>query len=220
MSNIDGLASTFRGGVSGFLGHNETPVTPLPGTGGGEASVFDNLATVKYPTDPQTTGVWYGTGTKAQMIGSDNVVLGNNATALASNVTVVGANAAGTGAYATAVGFQSQANINSTAVGTNANALTTSVAVGYNTNSAALATSIGYEANAGQGDSIAIGNQTIAAKNNDIAIGSGATTSGIPLTAGLALNLGAPVQITNHANSNANFDIEINGVTYKLLMHT
>jgi hypothetical protein len=222
MSNIDGLTSTFRGGVSGFLGHEGTPVTPLPGSGGGSSNavVMDNLATVKYPTAPQTTGVWYGAGTSAQMIGTTNVVLGNNATATGANVTVVGTNSAATSSDGTAIGYQTNANIEATAVGTGANAQTQSVAVGYNSNAQQFATAVGYEANAQALQSVAIGHLAFASKFLDIAIGSGATTSNAPGSASVALALNGAVSSFVRNNSDACVNVTVNGTPYKLLLHT
>jgi hypothetical protein len=225
MSNIDGLASTFRGGVSGFLGHEGTPVTPLPGSGGGSSSavVLDNTATVKYPTAPQTNpggGVWYGAGTKANIAGNNAVVLGNNATSGFANVTVIGTEASGISTNATAVGYQATAGQQATAIGRQANAQITSVAVGLNSNAAQLATAIGYSANAEAIDSIAIGHLAYAAKAGDIAIGSGATTSAAPGSETFALNIGQTVDTTVYNQSDAYIDVLINGTPYQLLLHT
>jgi hypothetical protein len=69
----------------------------------------------KYPTAPQTQGVWYGTGTKAASSGANTVTIGNGAstgsggTAIGSNANVPGINGIGLGLSSTASGDDSLA---------------------------------------------------------------------------------------------------------------
>ena len=78
---------------------------PISG-GGGTLVVMDNTATGdKYPTAPQTQGVWYGTGTK-QYATDTRVILGNFASS--------------TGEECVAIGRYAESNFLTTVVGSSA----------------------------------------------------------------------------------------------------
>jgi hypothetical protein len=128
--------------------------------------VLDNNATPKYPQAPQTDGVWYGTGTKANVT-STSVAIGNGAVANGIYNTGIGGSASSTGNASVAVGYQASAQNASTAVGYQATAF------------GGIATSMGYQSIANGGtDCTAYGFAAQAVGNRSCAIGRGTIASG------------------------------------------
>lgn len=74
--------------------------------------VMDNTATAtKYPTTPQTEGVWYGTGTKANTFANTGTAIGNTSVASGSAATALGYGASATSANSVAIGQGISANV-------------------------------------------------------------------------------------------------------------
>lgn len=197
---------------------------------------------------PEDVSPYYGTntatnhGTTCVTIGNaastagvtDGVAIGHTATVTDSSVAI-GAAATSTGVWSTAIGTSSAAVVGSTAVGEEARANNvaggcTAVgrgslasgaqaqAFGYIANATATKSlAVGYNANATAADAIAIGRDSAATNAGDICIGAGV----VPV-AGSSLNLKGTNAIVAAAAgaSDAYWLVSINGVQYKLLLHT
>lgn len=155
--------------------------------GGSNTTVLDDLAApTRYPTAPQTDGVWYGTNARAGCTGGQGAIcIGNGPVASQFNSIAIGAssntatvNGIGIGT-STAIDFASDDGI---AIGNGASiiASTQGIAIGKNasintTNRDCIA--IGKNTSVTGFGGTAVGAQSVASAQNTVAIGRNATAS-------------------------------------------
>ncbi len=232
---------------AGVVASGAGAITTVTVPVGAAGVVLDNSASPTYPTAPQTDGIWYGTGTKANTATATNVNIGNSAISSGSASTACGSSSQATGIQSTAYGNLAIASFNNaTAIG----ALTTAsaafaTALGKNvTASSTFATSLGGSSQATATNATAVGAGAAATAATTVALGSNATAdtaSGVAIgylasTNAIANSIvfnatGAPLNVidTAHAfvlgiNSTGvnpgSLGVQVNGATFQLPLYS
>lgn len=141
--------------------------------------VMDNTAAGdKFPTAPQTTGCWYGTGTKG-LTTSSSVAIGNGANANHANAVAIGTDARNQQAGGVAIGYNTLTGTGGNvevAIGYSAVASNSGTAVGASSSASILSVAVGKNAQNTNSSSVVIG--------SDARAGSGCVAAGLSATAG------------------------------------
>lgn len=154
----------------------------------GNNTVLDNNATPKYPTSPQTEGIWYGTGAKLEAsTAASMIVIGNNTdnvNQLTTNTIMLGhnsvANAAGGNPSSTnSIIIGNSANCNSQSsvcIGNSSTSSGSQLVIGYNANAFLGGHTVGASSYAGD-SSISFGYSAMSNGIRNVTLGYSATTS-------------------------------------------
>jgi len=169
--------------------------------------IMDNLATgAKYPTAPQTEGVWYGPGAKSGCATGTSIAIGVTPTTTISNDIAIGTNATALGnsgvGETIAIGHNTNATSFSISIGTSGLAVSASVAEGYLTTATSVSVSLGILAFA-DSFSFAVGISSYA-QTSSAAIGAGskATNSSIAIGADAIASISSVVVGANATSNN------------------
>lgn len=227
------VAATITAGT-GITVTNGAGTITIAAAGGSSAVVMDNTASGnQYPTAPQTQGVWYGQGTKANTTDGTCVNIGNGAVAVATQSVAIGA-MANSGLFAgpgggVAIGYGTITGNRGVAVGWLSSAGNEGIGIGREAFGGGNAVGIGYQVSSAGDSSVAIGFQSSSSTGYGVAIGRGASTNSIQNAISFtALGGGAPIDTAHSFSLGINaasvtpgiFGLTVNGGGYQLPLYS
>ena len=195
---VGSTGATGEVGSTGATG--EVGSTGATGATGGAPDniVMDNLAVIRYPTSPQTEGVWYGSGTKANSTPSsvilgngaaqgllriDNVLVGKNVISLSSFNVVIGSEATSTVSSETvSIGYRATGGGGGVAIGSRSLSTTGGVAVGESSLTSILSVAVGSLSTSTGVESTTVGFRSNASAQFSTTLGSNASSTGLRST--------------------------------------